>query len=73
MLHRCKTEGCENYDILVEVNKNEEGEIVFGARMICDKCGNPRVIDEEANRNTPSFSIDELALGTKRMFDKPKN
>lgn len=72
MLHRCKTESCENYDKLVEVNMTDDGQYIQGARLICDKCGIERVLDIEASYRKPKFAIDELALGTKRMFDKPK-
>lgn len=66
------TENCENYGILVERNMTADGQYVHGGQAICDKCGKERVLDEEASYRKPHFNIDAIALGTKRLFDKPK-
>lgn len=73
MLVKCMTEGCENYGILVERNMTDEGEYAPGIKAICEKCGNERVYFQEDNIIKPHFNIDAIALGTKRLFDKPKH
>lgn len=72
MIVKCMTEGCENYGILVERNMTPDGQYVTGGQAICEICGKERVLDAKATYRNPSFAIDEIALGTKRLFDKPK-
>jgi thymidine kinase len=69
MLVVCKTEGCKNFGIVVERNLDSGGNYVMGANAICKECGNERITDEELNTASPSFNIDEIALGTKRLYE----
>jgi len=69
---KCKNPSCSKFDISVEGSIDElTGAIIMdaGRIKICPYCGEERVYDEDGNRSTPSFNIDEIALGTKRMYE----
>lgn len=69
MLVVCKTEGCKNFGVVLERNLDSEGNYVIGVNAICQGCGNERIADKELNTASPSFNIDEIALGTKRLYE----
>ena len=69
MLVKCKTEGCKNYDVLIENNRNDEGDYSMGFNEICQICGNPRVQDDADNYKEAPFNIDHTNLNSKRLYE----
>lgn len=67
MLVKCKTEGCKNYDVLIERNLDVFGGYAPGYHAICPECGEVREKVKEEFK--PSIGIDELSLSTKRMYE----
>jgi len=69
---KCKNPACSKFDISIECGIDElTGAMIMDEDIIetCPHCGGKRVYDEEGNIGTPSFNIDEIALGTKRMYE----
>jgi len=69
MLVKCKTEGCKNYDILIERNLDVFGGYAPGYHAICPECGKERIQDDADNITNEAFNIDHTNLNSKRMFE----
>lgn len=65
MLVKCNTEGCKNYNVLIENNLDESGAYNPQCNRVCPECGKERI--DEVDDGKCSWAIDELALGTKRF------
>lgn len=67
MLVRCETKECENYNIPIENNIDDRGNYKINHNQICPKCKKLR--EKIIETSNTSIGIDEIKLGTKRMYE----
>ena len=72
-IYNCVNKECTEYHKDIEVLQDTKDTFpVTYVALTCEKCGEDLRTNITKTFGTSYFHIDELALGTKRMFDKPK-
>ena len=72
-IYNCVNKECTEYHKDIEVLQDTENTFSDTyVALACKKCEEDLEININKTFGVSYFNIDEIALGTKRMFDKPK-